>query len=79
MDDRKARSSRQSKGRRRANALDGKTWTRYSISVWSDIKKTAEENALKHPAMFPIALAQRVCVRSRWDSPDPNELGSGAD
>jgi len=59
MDDRKADSSRQSK-RRRANALDGKAWTRYSISVWSDIKKTAEENALKHPAMFPITLAQRV-------------------
>ncbi|HUW12601.1 MAG TPA: class I SAM-dependent methyltransferase [Anaerolineae bacterium] len=59
MDDRKADNSRQSK-RRRANALDGKTWTRYSISVWSDIKKTSEEVALKHPAIFPIALAQRV-------------------
>ena len=53
-------TGRDKRRRRRANALDGKTWTRYSISVWSDIKKTAEENALKHPAMFPIALAQRV-------------------
>jgi len=45
---------------RRANSLDGKTWTRHSISVWSDIRKTKEEIALKHPALFPIALARRV-------------------
>ena len=45
---------------RRANSLDGKTWTRYSISVWSDLRKTKEEIALKHPALFPIALARRV-------------------
>jgi DNA modification methylase len=46
--------------RRRANQLDGKTWTRHSISIWSDIRKTPEETALKHPAMFPAALAQRI-------------------
>lgn len=46
--------------RHRANDLDGKSWTRYSISVWSDIKKTKEEVALKHPAMFPIELAMRL-------------------
>lgn len=45
---------------RRANDLDGSTWTRYSISIWSDIRKTAEEVALKHPAMFPAALAGRL-------------------
>lgn len=45
---------------RRANDLDGATWTRYSISIWSDIRKTAEEIALKHPAMFPAALAGRL-------------------
>jgi len=45
---------------RRANDLDGATWTRYSISIWSDIRKTAEEAALKHPAMFPAALAGRL-------------------
>jgi DNA modification methylase len=33
---------------------------RYSVSVWSDIRKTKEETALKHPAMFPIALACRL-------------------
>ncbi len=46
--------------RKRANELDGKTWLRYSVSVWSDIRKTKEETALKHPAMFPIALACRL-------------------
>ncbi|MEM4204032.1 MAG: site-specific DNA-methyltransferase [Candidatus Methanomethylicaceae archaeon] len=44
----------------RANDLDGATWTRYSISVWSDIRKTSEEISLKHPAMFPQALAGRL-------------------
>jgi DNA modification methylase len=45
---------------RRANDLDGAEWTRYSISVWSDIRKTSEEAALKHPAMFPVMLAARL-------------------
>jgi hypothetical protein len=39
----------------RLNELDGKTWTRYSISIW-DISKTAEEARLKHPALFPKEL-----------------------
>ncbi|MCL4867616.1 MAG: DNA methyltransferase [Anaerolineae bacterium] len=46
--------------RPRANDLDGKTWVRHSISIWSDIRKTAEEQALKHPAIFPQALAERL-------------------
>jgi len=41
------------------NELDGKTWTRYSISVW-DIIKTPEEAALKHPAIFPVELCKRL-------------------
>lgn len=45
---------------RRANELDGVTWTRYSMSVWSDLKKSPDETALKHPAMFPVALVQRL-------------------
>jgi len=44
----------------RANRLDGKAWTRNSISLWSDIRKTPEEARLKHPAMFPAALASRL-------------------
>ncbi len=52
---------------RRANDLDGATWTRYSISIWSDIRKSADEVALKHPAMFPSALAARLieCFTTR--------------
>lgn len=42
------------------NGLSGKQWLRNSISVWSDIAKTAEEKKLKHPAMFPVALVERL-------------------
>ncbi len=52
--------SEQDRPVRRANDLDGAEWTRSSISVWSDLRKTAEETALKHPAMFPQALVERV-------------------
>ena len=41
------------------NELNGKVWTRYSISVW-DITKTPEENRLHHPAMFPVELCKRL-------------------
>lgn len=46
--------------RKRANSLDGRTWTRYSISVWSDIRKSKEETRLKHPALFPVQLPERL-------------------
>jgi DNA modification methylase len=46
--------------KKRANQLDGKTWTKYSISIWSDIKKTKEEEELKHPALFPCQLVTRL-------------------
>jgi hypothetical protein len=39
--------------RRRGNSLDGRTWTRYSISVWDDIRKSKEELRLKHPRSSP--------------------------
>jgi len=47
-------------GRKRANDLSGKEWARYSISVWNDITKTAEERKLGHPAMFPLMLVTRL-------------------
>ncbi len=40
--------------------LDGRTWIRYSISVWDDIRKTKEEASLRHPAMFPLQLVRRL-------------------
>ncbi len=40
--------------------LDGKTWLNYSISVWNDIRKSKEEAAIKHPAMFPSQLPGRL-------------------
>jgi len=45
---------------KKANDLNGRDWTKYSLSVWRDIKWSAEERALKHPAMFPIMLAERL-------------------
>ena len=46
--------------KQRANELDGKQWLKNSISVWSDIRKTAEEKRLDHPASFPVFLAERL-------------------
>ena len=45
---------------KRANDLDGSQWLRNSISIWSDINKTPDEIALKHPAMFPVQLVTRL-------------------
>src|SRR5437762_2444145 len=45
---------------RRCNGLDGKRWLQNSISIWSDVRKTADETRLKHPAMFPSLLVERL-------------------
>src|SRR5260221_4966095 len=45
---------------KRGNSLDGKRWLQNSISVWGDLRKSPEELRLKHPAMFPAALAARL-------------------
>jgi|SRR5690348_6801592 len=52
------RTTERSEKQSRANDLSGKEWTRNSISVWNDLKKTAEEARLGHPAMFPGALVE---------------------
>ena len=51
---------RKVQARKRANNLDGKTWLRFSISIWNDIRKTPEEEALGHPAIFPTQLVTRL-------------------
>jgi DNA modification methylase len=48
------------KNGKRANDLSGSEWTRNSISVWADVRKSRFEEQLKHPAMFPEALANRL-------------------
>ncbi len=45
---------------KKANDLDGRKWLRNSISIWSDLRKTPEETSLKHPAMFPVQLVNRL-------------------
>lgn len=66
---------------RRANDLDGKEWTAYSISVWKDIRKSSDEKTLYHPAMFPLMLVRRV-IRCFTTSEDKKILdpfmGSGS-
>lgn len=57
MDTQKVQAS--DKNKRRLNDLDGRTWERYSISVW-DIVKSREEIKLRHPAMFPMELCRRL-------------------
>ncbi len=42
------------------NNLSGKEWLQYSFSIWRDIRKSSEEVQLKHPAMFPSQLAERL-------------------
>lgn len=45
---------------KRLNELTGKEWLQHSFSIWRDIKKTSEEKKLKHPAMFPLMLTERL-------------------
>jgi DNA modification methylase len=56
----KARPRRRVAAEKRCNSLDGTKWLQFSISVWSDIRKSTEELRLKHPAMFPVALVDRL-------------------
>lgn len=44
----------------RMNNLSGKEWLQNSFTIWRDLKKTQEENKLKHPAMFPSILAEKL-------------------
>lgn len=45
---------------KRLNELTGKEWLQNSFSIWRDIKKTTEEKNLKHPALFPTQLTERI-------------------
>lgn len=42
------------------NNLTGKEWLQNSFSIWRDISKTSEERKLKHPAMFPQQLVEKL-------------------
>ncbi|MBC8491423.1 MAG: site-specific DNA-methyltransferase [Candidatus Marinimicrobia bacterium] len=72
---------KEEKGKKRANLLSGAEWVKYSMSVWDDIRKTPQENQLKHPAMFPEMLVKRLisCFASDDDKIilDPF-MGSGS-
>ena len=59
MTTKKKNNQKNNNNSKKLNALDGKEWLRYSISVW-DIVKTPEERKLHHPAMFPLKLCERL-------------------
>ena len=42
------------------NNFTGKEWLQHSFSIWRDIRKNSEETKLKHPAMFPIQLCEKL-------------------
>ena len=44
----------------RLNNLNGKTWLQHSFSIWRNAQKNKEEWKLKHPAMFPIMLVEKL-------------------
>ncbi len=44
----------------RMNNLNGKEWLQNSFSIWRDIRKNSEEIKLKHPAMYPIQLCEKL-------------------
>jgi len=60
QDDQQSQDAQPDIVRKRANDLDGATWTKYSVSIWSDIRKTKEEADLGHPAIFPSQLVDRL-------------------
>jgi DNA modification methylase len=44
----------------RLNDMDGKTWLKYSFSIWRDIKKSPFDTKGEHPASFPVELPSRL-------------------
>src|SRR4051794_8845778 len=51
------------------NSLNGKQWLKNSISVWGDLRKSADEQQLKHPAQFPTQLVERLIQSFLPDGP----------
>lgn len=65
---------------KKANDLTGKEWLQNSFSIWRDLKKTAEEKKMNHPASYPVALCEKLIKtfsRSECRVLDPfNGIGS---
>src|SRR5690554_4586392 len=47
------------KGKKRI-PLNGKTWMRYSLSLWDDVPRSPEERSIDHPSVFPRELVGRL-------------------
>jgi hypothetical protein len=46
--------------------LHGATWTRNSVSIWSDIRKSRDEIRLGHLAVFPSQLVSQLINCFSW-------------
>ncbi len=44
----------------RMNNMAGKEWLQSSFTIWRDIRKDKEEISLKHPAMYPVQLCEKL-------------------
>ena len=79
LENEEKRKKKEVRDSKRLNDLDGKTWTRYSISVW-DIAKSPQEMKLKHPAMFPAELVKRLITiyTKKGDAILDTFMGSGS-
>jgi DNA modification methylase len=42
------------------NNFTGKEWLQNSFTIWRDIRKSSVERKLKHPAMFPQSLVEKL-------------------
>lgn len=45
---------------KRCNDLTGKEWLQNSFSIWRNFNKTPEEKELKHPALYPVSLCEKL-------------------
>ena len=44
----------------RMNDLTAKEWLQNSFSIWRELRKNQEERSLKHPALYPIQLCEKL-------------------
>jgi DNA modification methylase len=56
-------NNEKSRNDKRRNDLNGKEWLQNSFSIWRDLKKSAEEKKLRHPASYPSDLVEKA-IRS---------------
>ena len=54
QDDSESQDAKPDVGHKRANDLDGATWTKYSVSLWSDIERQRKKWIWDIPPSFRV-------------------------